>query len=490
MPLASSSSDLREESYGKAQGQELPRGQSRESAISSSIMTNTVIPKSASAVPPIYRLIRPFQEFARIQAASGILLLVCTVLALLWANSPWADSYTRLFATKVTVGVGGFIISKPLLLWINDFLMAIFFFVVGLEIKREILVGELSSLKQAALPIAAALGGMIAPALIYLTLNAGAPSRTGWGIPMATDIAFALGVLALLGSRAPTALKVFLAAFAIADDIGAVLVIAFFYTAEISGSALGLGFLFLFLAALANWSGVRRPLVYTLLGMGMWVAFLKSGVHATVAGVLLAMTIPASPLIDVPTFVSKARGLLNRLEHSDQEERSVAADTERQAALHTLEHDAEQVQTPLLRMEHALHPWVTFFIMPVFALANAGVVLTGGGGSGITGPVPLGIILGLVLGKPLGVTLFAWLAVRSGLAAKPEGVTWRHIHGAGWLGGIGFTMALFIGGLAFADPGQLAAAKLGILCASLVAGVVGFLILRGCTEQTESTLDA
>ena len=430
-------------------------------------------------VPRIDRLIRPFQEFARIEASSGILLLACTALALLWANSPWAESYTGLLGTYVTVGGGGFAVRETLLHWINDGLMAVFFFVVGLEIKREVLAGELASPRQAALPIAAALGGMAVPALLYLAVNrGGGPGAAGWGIPMATDIAFALGVLALLGSRVPAALKVFLAAFAIADDIGAVLVIAFFYTAEIHFGSLGLGFGFLALAALANWSGVRRPLAYALLGVAAWVAFLESGVHATVAGVLLALTVPAGARLDPAAFLARGRDVLDQFERADFPD-DVLRNAERQAALHTLEHAAERAQTPLQRMEHALHPWVSFLIMPVFALANAGVALGGSGGGGLNGPVPLGIVLGLVLGKPLGVTLFAWMAVRSGLAAMPAGVTWRHIHGAGWLGGIGFTMALFIAGLAFADPSALAQAKLGILCASLLAGVVGYLLLRG-----------
>lgn len=435
--------------------------------------------------PRIYRLIRPFQEFARIQASSGILLLLCTVLALVWANSPWAGTYTHLLETKVTVGGGRFALSESLLHWTNDGLMAIFFFVVGLEIKREVLAGELSSLRQAALPIAAALGGMIVPALLYTALNAGGPGAAGWGVPMATDIAFALGVLALLGNRVPAALKVFLAAFAIADDIGAVLVIALFYTATINFTALVLGFGFLTLAALANWSGIRRPLVYVLLGLVVWVAFLESGVHATVAGVLLAMTIPASARLDPAPFLARSRSVLDRFEQADRPS-NILTNAERQAALHTLENAAEQAQTPLLRLEHALHPWVSFFIMPVFALANAGVPLGGGGsGAGILSPVPLGIVAGLVLGKPLGVTLFAWLAIRSGLAIKPQGVTWAHLHGAGWLGGIGFTMALFIAGLAFADPATLTAAKIGILCASLIAGVVGFALLRRSGTREE-----
>jgi NhaA family Na+:H+ antiporter len=428
--------------------------------------------------PPIYRLIRPFQEFARLQASGGILLLVCTVCALLLANSPWSEAYGRLLNAYVTVGADGFSVRETVLHWVNDGLMAVFFFLVGLEIKREVLTGELSSPRQAALPIAAALGGMAAPALLYLAVNRGGPGAAGWGVPMATDIAFALGALALLGDRAPAPLKVFLAAFAIADDIGAVLVIALFYTASVHLAALGVGFAVIALSALANKAGVRSPLVYALLGVVSWVAFLESGIHATVAGVLLAMTVPASARIDPDAFAAQARGALGRFESGDTPADGSGLGEERQAALHTLEKAAERVQTPLHRMEHALHPWVSFLIMPVFALANAGVAL-GGAGASLVGPVPLGIALGLVIGKPLGVTLLAWIAVRAGVAVLPAGLNWRHLLGAGWLGGIGFTMALFIAGLAFPDPASLAAAKVGILAASAVAGVVGFLILRG-----------
>ena len=434
-------------------------------------------PLSQPAPLPIHRLLRPFQEFARLQAGSGILLLVCTAVALVWANSPWAASYTALWGTTLTVGMGAFVIAKPLLLWINDGLMAIFFFVVGLEIKREVLAGELSSVRKAAFPVIAAVGGMVVPAGLYVLLNRGGVEARGWGVPMATDIAFALGVLALLGSRAPTSLKIFLTAFAIADDIGAVLVIALFYTETIAWSYLGLAAGCLLLLVALNAGGARRPLTYVVLGIVLWVAFLKSGVHATVAGVLLAMTIPATARIDCAAFLQRGRSVLDQFEQASLGDGEVVAHSERQAALHTLEEACEQVQTPLHRMEHALHPWVTYAIMPVFALANAGVILGGGGGVGH--PVALGVIMGLVLGKPLGVTLFAWLAVRLGMAELPPGITWRHVHGAGWLGGIGFTMALFIAGLAFAGTPYLDTAKLGILTASLVAGVVGFVLLRG-----------
>jgi NhaA family Na+:H+ antiporter len=263
-----------------------------------------------------------------------------------------------------------------------------------------------------------------------------------------------------------------------------VLVIAIFYTASINGVALLVGFGLLALAALANWSGVRSPFVYIMIGMVMWVAFLLSGIHATVAGVLLAMTIPASARIDPDTFIERARDVIDRFERAGAaRDGTIAVTGERQAALHTLERAAERVQTPLHRMEHGLNPWVTFCIMPIFALANAGVSLGGTGGGGLVAPVPLGIVLGLVLGKPLGVTAAAWIAIRTGIATLPVGVTWRHIHGAGWLGGIGFTMALFIAGLAFPDAARLSSAKLGILTASFIAGIIGYLILVRCEED-------
>ncbi|ARA93616.1 Na+/H+ antiporter NhaA [Rhodothermaceae bacterium RA] len=421
-------------------------------------------------------LVRAFQSFIRMEAAGGILLLVCAVIALIWANSPWATSYTDLFQTLVTVGAGSFAISKPLLLWINDGLMAIFFFLVGLEIKREVMVGELAAPKKAALAVAAAVGGMIVPALIYTALNFGTETASGWGIPMATDIAFALGVLALLGKRAPLALKVFLTAVAIVDDLGAVLVIAFFYTEQLSMGALGVGALF-FVALLAvNRLGVRRTAVYVILGIGLWVAFLKSGVHATIAGVLLALTIPANRLIDVPTLAERVRSVLDVFTRGAQAGRHKMTE-EQQDALHTMEDALEKAEAPLMRMEHALHGWVAFGIMPVFALANAGVALGGDIGAAFGNSVTLGIILGLVIGKQIGVTLFSWLAVRLGLAQLPGGISWRQIYGVSALCGIGFTMSLFIANLAFDSAAVLDSAKIGILSASLISGLLGWFLL-------------
>ncbi len=419
----------------------------------------------------------PFQEFTRRESASGMVLLACTALALAWANSPWADNYQHLWEVPIVVGVGDFAIRESLHHWINDGLMAVFFFLVGLEIKREVLVGELASRRRAMLPMAAALGGMVVPALLYTTVNAGGPGTAGWGIPMATDIAFALGVLALLGPRVPLALKVFLAALAIVDDIGAVLVIALFYTADLSLPALlGAGAVFALLLT-GNAIGVRHPAPYALLGLALWVAFLESGVHATVSGVLLAFTIPARTRIDAGEFLARGRKALDGFAAAGVTGADVLTSRAHQEAVLDLETAAEAAQAPLQKLEDKLHGVVAFGIMPLFALANAGVSLSGGIEELAT-PIPLGIVLGLVLGKPLGITLFAWLATRLHLAEQSDDVTWSMIHGAGWLGGIGFTMSLFIAGLAFTDGEPLDRAKLGILTASVIAGGVGYGLLR------------
>jgi NhaA family Na+:H+ antiporter len=367
---------------------------------------------------PAERLLHPFQEFSQKEASGGILLLICTVVALLWANSPFAGSYIHVWQTKLAIGIGDMALAKPLLLWINDGLMAIFFFVVGLEIKREVLVGELASFRQAALPLVAAVGGMLVPALIYILFNRGGPGAPGWGIPMATDIAFALGVLALLGKRAPVSLKVFLTALAIVDDIGAVLVIALFYTAEISWVSLAVAVGFLCLLVVVNRLGVRHPLVYAILGIGLWVAFLKSGVHATVAGVWLAMTIPSKARINSQEFVAHSRAFLSDFERASAGQ--AAINEPQQAALQALEATVQHAEAPLQRMEHTLHPWVAYCIMPIFALANAGVALDGGFSAAFTHPISLGVAAGLVIGKQLGITSFVWLAVKAKLADLPS----------------------------------------------------------------------
>lgn len=397
-------------------------------------------------VPADY-LLSPFKQFAKIEASGGLLLFSCAVIALVWANSPFAGAYDALLHTYITVGIGEWELHESVLHWVNDGLMAVFFLLVGLEIKRELLTGELASPRRAALPIVAAVGGMLVPAGLYYAVNAGGAGAPGWGIPMATDIAFALAVVMALGRRVPLALKVFLTAIAIVDDLGAVLVIALFYTSEVSPQALMVAGSALFALFVVNRAGFRSFLPYGLLGLVLWVAVLKSGVHATVAGVLLAFTIPARPDL-VP----------------------------------------DGIDSPLEKVEHALAPWVNYLIMPIFALANAGVTFAGGGSAGGSA-ISLGIVLGLVLGKPIGITLFSWLAVRSRIADLPFGASWLQIVGIGALCGIGFTMSLFIAGLAFDDAGLLNAAKMGILGASVVATIGGTLLLLGPRTADSTALD-
>lgn len=397
------------------------------------------------------------------------------LIALGWANSTFAESYVSLWRTPLTFGVGDLSLSKSLHLWINDGLMAIFFLVVGLEIKREVLVGELASPRRAILPIAAAIGGAVLPAILFLLIAGRDPEASrGWGVPMATDIAFALGVLALLGSRAPVGLKIFLTALAIVDDLLAVMVIALFYSSDTSLTALAAAAVIVVILVAVNRLGVRRPLVYALLGIGLWIAILQSGIHATIAGVLLAMTIPARTRIDPSDFLDRARGFIADFGRDVGDD----PDAAHHAALWELEDLTEGAQAPMLRMEHALHPWVAFLIVPLFALSNAGVPLFGDPVAILTDPLVLGVIVGLIVGKQIGITLAAWLVVRSGLASLPHGVSWRHIYGAAWLGGIGFTMSLFVGDLAYGESPALALSKIGILAASVIAGAGGYLILR------------
>lgn len=426
---------------------------------------------------PVRRLVKPLQEFIELETSSGILLLAVTVLALVWANSPWAANYFSLWKQPFTLKVGGQGIEKSLLAIINDGLMAIFFLLVGLEIKREILVGQLSDLRKAAFPLFAAIGGMVVPASIFVLVTQGTPSMRGWGIPMATDIAFALGILALLGSRVPYSLKVFLAALAIADDMGAVLVIALFYTSQIATNYLMAGLGLLVLLAICNRLGLRKLPFYFTIGAIIWYCFLKSGVHATVAGVLLAFTIPAHVSISRVDFLQRARAMLN--EYTQANDTTEEGRESQTAAINGLTRAANDAQMPIERAENSLHPFVTFIVVPIFALANAGVALSEGLGLVQTEPAALGIFLGLVLGKPIGITLFCFLAVKLRLATLPVGVVWRHVLGIGCLGGVGFTMSLFIAELAFGASPQLTAAKVAVLGASVVSALLGTVLLLG-----------
>ena len=362
------------------------------------------------------------------------------------------------------VGLGDWSLEKPLLLWVNDGLMAFFFFLVGLEIKREVLVGELSEPRDAALAVTAALGGMVVPASIYAAINWGGEGISGWGVPMATDIAFALGMMALLGDRVPTSLKVFLTALAIVDDLGAVLVIALFYTGEIEVLNLLITAGALALAFLYGRLGGRNLKVLAFFGIVVWFFVLQSGVHATVAGILLALATPIKRKIAPQDLRQELRAGLERGRFEEVE-----------VKVANLERVLGDAQSPLHRLERLMHPWVAFLVLPIFALFNAGVAL--GGGTGVTGPVTVGVFLGLLLGKPLGVLAFSWLAIKTGMASLPEGVGWWAMTGAGLLAGIGFTMSLFVGGLAFDGGEMLESAKLGILSASVVAAVLGLVLL-------------
>jgi len=418
-----------------------------------------------------------FEWFVHSEVTGSILLLACTVVALVWANSPWAGTYSDLLHTYIGVSWGGAEFKLSLHHWINDGLMVIFFFVVGLEVKRELVVGELSSIRKAVLPVAAAVGGMVVPAVLFALFNFGGEGVRGWGIPMATDIAFALGVLAVFGTRAPLGLKVFLTALAIADDLGAVAVIAIFYTERINMTALIVAGVLLVVLFIAIKARIRRRGVLYLLIVGVWVAVFLSGVHATVAGILVAMLIPVRPRVDPEVFIDGTEGRLERMRQMEVSADSLLSDHEQLDLVEGIHTCAKDALPTGLVLEHVLHPIQVWLILPLFALANAGVAIGGDLMAVLANPLALGIIFGLVIGKPLGIGLLSWIAVKSGRGALPEGVTWGQIVGAGCLAGIGFTMSLFISDLAFDNETLIATAKVGILAASLVSGILGFIIL-------------
>ncbi len=459
----------------------------------------TVRPEEIGAPQPVDVLLRPLRRFMRFEAAGGILLMLSSIAALVWANSSYGHSYHALWhETNFSFKFADFQIAWPLGHWINDLLMAVFFLVVGMEIKRELLVGELASPRKAAVPILAAIGGMVVPAAIFAAFTWGRPEIRGWGVPMATDIAFALGALAILGSRVPFGLRVFLASLAIIDDLGALLVIAIFYTDNLQLAYLAAAAGVTVILIGHNVLGVRRAHAYFLWGLVLWYLVYKSGVHATIAGVVLAATIPARTSIDGEGFMRGVRSLADDFGRAGDHGSDVVTNPRQQGVIKTMEILCERAQTPLQRLEYGLLPWVTFFIVPIFALANAGVVI-GGGHSAPTGaeaaaadasqaahdgimamllaPKSLGIMAGLVIGKPVGIFLATWLAVRVGIGVLPTGVTWRHLLGAGFLGGIGFTMSLFIAALAFPDAEQLNIAKAAVLGGSILAGIGGFAVL-------------
>ena len=441
-----------------------------------------------TTTPTIIRkvIITPFQRFLHTESAGGILLIFFTILAMAWANSPWAESYFAIWSNNFTIGYGDWALSKDLLLWVNDGLMAIFFFLVGLEIKREVMMGELSSVKKASLPFFAAIGGMILPALLFIFLQQGRPGASGWGIPMATDIAFSLGILSLLGNRVPVSMKIFLTAFAIVDDIGAVLVIAIFYSSEIYLGALYIALGLYAILLVLNIFNVKKKTFYVLIGILIWYFFLKSGLHPTIAGIMVAFTIPTFSRIQCRKFVEEIEANLQ-----DFKDNNVPDDRlltyEQLSSVGVMERAAEHVQPPLQKLEHDLHGFVAFFVLPVFALANAGVALGDAAGA-FTNPLTLNIALALLVGKTVGVSLLSWISVKIGLASLPAGTSWKHLIALGTLGGVGFTMALFIANLAFTDVELLSAAKIGILIGSTVAGVAGFLLLRFTLPKPDAEL--
>ena len=427
---------------------------------------------SGGDTPLARRVARPMVRFLAQEAASGLLLLAATAAALIWVNSPWGDTYHEFWDTHLAINLGDtHLIDLTLHAWVNDALMALFFFVVGLEIKTELVTGDLSDRRVAALPAIAALGGMVVPAALYFALNVGGDGAHGWGVPMATDIAFAVGVLALLGPRIPNQLKLFLLTLAIVDDIGAIVVIAVFYTASISFAWLALaGGLTALIVALRPLRVWYQP-VYVLLGTLVWFSMHESGVHATIAGVTLGLLAPARPLLGQRVFESV--------------EDVLSGDVADPMQLRDASFKLRETVPVTTRLSALLSPWSSFLIVPVFALANAGVKLTGEALSGaMTSPVALGVIVGLVVGKPLGIYLFSIVAIRAKVAVMPAGLTGQHLLGAGAVAGIGFTVALFIASLGFDDPNLAEEAIIGILVASLLASIVGWLILRSVESET------
>lgn len=433
------------------------------------------------------RILSPLEEFIHRQTTSGILLMLCAVAALYIANSQWNEAYHHLLELPFTIGVPGFQLSKSLHHWINDGLMALFFFVIGLELKREILVGELADPKQAMLPIIAAIGGMVVPVLIYISINPEGHTFDGWGVSMATDIAFALGTLALLGKRIPQNLLTFLVALAIVDDLGAVMVIAMFYTETINVQALVIAAVMLGLLMALNLGGIRRPLPYVLLGVVLWIAMLKSGVHATLAGIFLAFTIPMRPKYDPARFLLHINEVIAQIKRAYQREENIVKNDELRSRVQALGEGVQLVQAPAQIMEHTMHLPSAYFIIPIFSLANAGIPIDWSSlGSIVTHPVSVGITAGLVVGKLIGIAGFSWVAVKLGLTSLPHGLNFKHIVGVGLMGGIGFTMSIFIAELGFAHSTEdLLMAKTGVLLASALAGVSGFVWLYFTAEKGE-----
>ena len=422
-------------------------------------------------------VVNPVNQFISKSTTGGIVLFISASLALILANSPLKDWFHHLWEHEFGISIDKFSYKASLHHWINDGLMAVFFFVVGLELKHEIVGGQLRNLKDASLPIFAAIGGMIMPALIFLVFNPSGEQHNGWGIPMATDIAFALGVIYMLGNKVPASLKIFLTTLAIADDLGAVLVIAIFYTSDISLMSLGIGFIFLMILILANYLGIRNTVFYGIMGIGgLWVAFLASGVHATIAGVMAAFTIPANVKINENSFVLKIKRLTKRFEKANPNGLPTVT-KDQLLILEDINKAARSATTPLQRLEHGMHPLISFVIMPLFAFSNAGVTLGTNVIDTMLSPVALGVFFGLLIGKIVGVFGFSWVFIKLKWGKLPHQMTKRHLFGVSILASIGFTMSLFIANLAFINKEYVQEAKIGILLASVLAGLIGFFIL-------------
>ena len=428
-------------------------------------------------------LLTPFQKFVRIESSSGMLLFGATILALIIANSRFGDQFQAIWQYKIGFSTSGFELIKPLILWVNDGLMAVFFFLIGLEIKRELLIGELNTVKKASFPLFAAIGGMVVPVVLFLVLNNDPETSRGWGIPMATDIAFSLAILTLLGKRVPIGLKVFLTAFAIVDDLGAVLVIAIFYSESIKWSLILISLVLLAILFFLSYKKVYSKGLILGFGVIIWVLFLKAGIHPTIAGVLLALTVPIRKKIQVDAYIRKLKNITKNIcDGCDPDSPLLTKDQIKE--IDNLEDWTAGVQSPLQHLEHKLHNWVAFLIMPIFALSNAGVAI--GGGMELDSMLSGILVISLVIGKLIGVTTLSLIGVKLGLAELPEGVGFRQIIGVSLLAGVGFTMSIFVANLAFFDSPQLLdSAKMGIIAGSLIAGISGYLVLRSGKKITD-----
>jgi NhaA family Na+:H+ antiporter len=433
------------------------------------------------------RILTPLEEFIHRQTTSGVLLMICAIIALVIANSPLHDTYEHLLHTQISFGLGSMQLSLSIHHWINEALMALFFLIMGLELKRELLVGELSSPRQALLPIMAAIGGMVVPALFYFALNTDGHAAKGWGIPMATDIAFAIGALSLLGARVPKTLVTFLIALAIVDDLGAVAVIAVFYTESINMQALIYAIVAAFALIACNMLGARRSLPYAVIGGLLWAAMLASGIHATIAGIVVAFTIPIRPKFEPNHFIAKVERLTLSMKKSLGENPDIVHNNRFRSLVSSLGDGVAKVQAPAQRAEHTLHLPVAYIVIPIFALANAGIPIEFSAfGQYLRDPITQGVLAGLVLGKPVGILGFTWITVKLGWAELPEELNMKHILGVGLLGGIGFTMSIFVADLGFAGlPLDLLMAKTGILLASALAGFGGYFLLMFLTRDNQ-----